>query len=239
MDFYIDTANLDDIREIAHWGILKGATTNPTLLSRETGDYSKILQEICSLVGGPVSAEVLSEEAAGMVSEATQLAGLHENIVIKLPMSSEGLRAAGELKKRDIKTNVTLVFSANQALLAATAGATYVSPFVGRLDDIGHDSSVVLSDIVEIFSVNRISTKVIAASIRHPLHVTQAALLGCDIATIPPAVFKKMLKHPLTDIGIESFKRDWEKAQARAGSGTELSTGCERQPFINQKQDRK
>jgi len=215
MELYIDTANIDDIREIARWGILKGATTNPTLLSRETGDYNKILQEICELVGGPVSAEVLSDDAEGMVTEAEQLAGLHENIVIKLPMTAEGLRAAGELAKRSIKTNVTLVFSANQALLAAAAGATYISPFVGRLDDIGHDSSAILADIVEIFSVNKISTKVIAASIRHPLHVIQAALLGCDIATIPPAVFRKMLKHPLTDIGIEAFKKDWEKAQAK------------------------
>ncbi len=213
MDFFIDTANLDDIREISHWGILKGATTNPTLLSRESGDYNKILQEICELVGGPVSAEVLADDAEGMVTEAEQLAGLHDNIVIKLPMTAEGLRAAGALKPRGIKTNVTLVFSANQALMAATAGATYVSPFVGRLDDIGHDSAEILADIVEIFSVNEISTKVIAASIRHPLHVTQAALLGCDIATIPPQVFRKMLKHPLTDIGINLFKQDWEKKQ--------------------------
>ncbi len=211
MDLFIDTANLEDIREISRWGILKGATTNPTLLSRETGDYNKILQEICELVGGPVSAEVLADEAEGMVAEAEQLAGLHDNIVIKLPMTSEGLRAAGELKRRGISTNVTLVFSANQALMAATAGATYVSPFVGRLDDIGHDSAEILADIVEIFSVNKISTKVIAASIRHPLHVTQAALLGCDIATIPPQVFRKMLKHPLTDIGISHFKQDWAK----------------------------
>ncbi len=212
MDFFVDTANMDDIREIARWGILKGCTTNPTLLSRETGDYNKILQGICELVGGPVSAEVLSDDAEGMVSEAVELASLHDNIVIKVPMSAAGLRAASELAKRNIKTNVTLVFSANQALLAAAAGATYVSPFVGRLDDIGHDSEAVLSDIVEIFSVNEISTKVIAASIRNPMHVTQAALLGCDVATIPPAVFRKMLKHPLTDIGIDLFKKDWEKA---------------------------
>jgi len=216
MELFIDTANLDDIREIAHWGILSGATTNPTLLSRESGNYDEIICEICNLVGGPVSAEVMSEDAKGMVEEAERLAGLHENVVIKVPMLPEGLRAAKELSNRKIKTNVTLVFSANQALLAARAGASYVSPFVGRLDDIGHDSNAVLTEIVEVFSVNDFSTKVIAASIRHPLHVTQAALLGCDIATIPPAVFHKMVKHPLTDKGIASFKSDWEKAQSRA-----------------------
>lgn len=222
MDLYVDTANIDDIREIARWGILAGCTTNPTLLSRETGDSHKILEGICQLVGGPVSAEVLAEEAEGMVTEAEGLAQIHENIVIKLPMTSEGLRAASELKQRNIKTNVTLVFSANQALLAATAGASYVSPFVGRLDDIGHDSAAILSDIVKIFAVNQFSTKVIAASIRNPLHVTQAALLGCDIATIPPGVFRKMLKHPLTDRGIEQFKKDWEGAQARMGEAAKL-----------------
>ncbi|MHB8858209.1 MAG: fructose-6-phosphate aldolase [Thermoleophilia bacterium] len=216
MELFIDTANLDDIREIAHWGILSGATTNPTLLSRESGNYDEIICEICDLVGGPVSAEVMSEDAEGMVKEAERLAGLHQNVVIKVPMLPEGLRAAKMMSKLEIKTNVTLVFSANQALLAARAGATYVSPFVGRLDDIGHDSNAILSEIVEVFSVNEFSTKVIAASIRHPLHVTQAALLGCDIATIPPAVFHKMVKHPLTDRGIESFKKDWEKAQSQA-----------------------
>lgn len=215
MDLYIDTANLEDIREIARWGILAGATTNPTLLSRETGSYEEILREICGLVGGPVSAEVLADDAEDMVPEAEKLAAIHENIVVKVPMTAEGLRAAGELAGRKIKTNVTLVFSANQALLAARAGATYVSPFVGRLDDIGHDSEAILADIVDVFAVNDFSTKVIAASIRHPLHVTQAALIGCDIATIPPGVFRKMLKHPLTDIGIRKFKEDWEKAQAR------------------------
>lgn len=215
MELYIDTANIEDIREIAHWGILSGATTNPTLLSRESGDYDEIICEICELVGGPVSAEVMSEDAAGMVAEAERLARLNDNVVVKVPMLPEGLRAAKELAQLGINTNVTLVFSANQALLAARAGATYVSPFVGRLDDIGHDSSQILAEIVEVFNVNEFSTKVIAASIRHPLHVTQAALLGCDIATIPPDVFRKMVKHPLTDRGIESFKNDWEKAQAR------------------------
>jgi len=165
-----------------------------------------------------VSAEVMSEVAEEMVEEAKRLAGLHENVVIKVPMLPEGLRAAKLMSELGIKTNVTLVFSANQALLAARAGASYVSPFVGRLDDIGHDSNAILTEIVEVFAVNEFSTKVIAASIRHPLHVTQAALLGCDIATIPPAVFKKMVKHPLTDKGIASFKADWENAQTRAAS---------------------
>jgi len=218
MELYIDTANIDDIREIAHWGILSGATTNPTLLSRESGNYDEIICEICDLVGGPVSAEVMSEVAEEMVEEAKRLAGLHENVVIKVPMLPEGLRAAKLMSELGIKTNVTLVFSANQALLAARAGASYVSPFVGRLDDIGHDSNAILTEIVEVFAVNEFSTKVIAASIRHPLHVTQAALLGCDIATIPPAVFHKMVKHPLTDKGIASFKADWENAQSRAAS---------------------
>lgn len=221
MELYIDTANIDEIREIARWGILSGATTNPTLLSRETGDYDGIICEICDLVGGPVSAEVMSEDAEGMVQEAEKLSRLNDNVVIKLPMLPEGLRAARELAGQGIKTNVTLVFSATQALLAARAGATYVSPFVGRLDDIGHDSSQVLSDIVEIFAVNKFSTKVIAASIRHPLHVAEAARLGCDIATIPPDVFRKMVKHPLTDKGIASFKNDWEKAQARTREAAE------------------
>lgn len=221
MELFIDTANLEDIREIARWGILSGATTNPTLLSRETGDYDAIICEICDLVGGPVSAEVLSEVAEGMVEEAERLARLNDNVVVKLPMLPEGLRAARELAQRGIKTNLTLCFSANQALLAARAGATYVSPFVGRLDDIGHDSEKVLAEIVEVFAVNDFATKVIAASIRHPLHVTQAALLGCDIATIPPNVFRKMVKHPLTDNGIESFKNDWEKAQARIRQAAE------------------
>lgn len=215
MELFIDTANLDDIRKVARWGILSGATTNPSLLARETGDYNAILREICELVGGPVSAEVLADDAEGMVSEAGQLAALHDNIVIKVPMTAEGLRAAAELSRQGVKTNVTLVFSANQALLAARAGATYVSPFVGRLDDIGHDSAAILTEIVEVFNINEFATKVIAASIRHPLHVTQAAMLGCDIATIPPDVFHKMLKHPLTDIGIERFKADWEKAQSQ------------------------
>lgn len=185
-------------------------------MSRESGNYDEIICEICDLVGGPVSAEVMSDDAEGMVEEAKRLVGLHKNVVIKVPMLPEGLRAARELSKLDIKTNVTLVFSANQALLAARAGATYVSPFVGRLDDIGHDSNAVLTEIVEVFSVNEFSTKVIAASIRNPMHVTQAALLGCDIATIPPAVFRSMVKHPLTDKGIASFKKDWEDAQSRA-----------------------
>ena len=182
MELYIDTANLEDIREITRWGILSGATTNPTLLSRESGNYDEIICEICDLVGGPVSAEVMSEDAEGMVKEAERLVGLHKNVVIKVPMLPEGLRAARELSKRDIKTNVTLVFSANQALLAARAGATYVSPFVGRLDDIGHDSNAILTEIVEVFSVNEFSTKVIAASIRHPLHALPRPLFWAAIS---------------------------------------------------------
>ncbi len=215
MKFFIDTANVDEIREAADLGVLDGVTTNPTLLSREikrTGEESdKILKTICQIVKGPVSAEVISLEVNGMVEEARRLAALDEHIVIKIPIIKDGLKAVKRLSSEGIKTNVTLIFSPTQALLAAKAGATYVSPFVGRLDDIGHFGMELVDQIVNMFDNYGIDTEVIVASIRNPLHVIDAAMIGADIATIPFAVIEKILKHPLTDSGIERFLKDWEK----------------------------
>ncbi|RKY86618.1 fructose-6-phosphate aldolase [candidate division KSB1 bacterium] len=215
MKFYIDTANIDQIREAASIGILDGVTTNPTLLSREAGKgtYTEILKEICSIVKGPVSAEVVSLNCEGMVSEAKELAKIAENIVIKIPMCSEGLKAVKILENENIRCNVTLIFTPIQALLAAKAGASFCSPFVGRLDDINSYGMDVVRDIVTIFNNYEIPTEVIVASIRNPLHVLEAALAGADIATIPYKVIQQLIKHPLTDIGIERFLKDWEKVQ--------------------------
>jgi len=211
MKFFIDTANLDEIREIKEWGILSGVTTNPSLIAKEGNvEFEDVIKQISDMVPGPISAEVISLEAEGMVEEARKLAAIADNIVIKIPMTAEGLAATSILAAEGIKTNVTLVFSANQALLAARAGATYVSPFIGRLDDISQDGMDLIKDIVEIFSWFDIDTEIIAASIRHPLHVLQAAKAGSDIATVPYAVFKQMVKHPKTDEGIEKFLADWE-----------------------------
>ncbi len=216
MKFFIDTADLKEIRELAEWGIIEGATTNPTLLSRQEGDPIEILREICEIVNGPVSAEVVSTDAEGMVREARDLAKIHENIVIKIPMTAEGLKAVKQLSKEGIRTNVTLVFSPVQALLAAKAGASFVSPFVGRLDDISSYGMSLVEDIVTIFgNYPEIETEVIVASIRHPMHVLEAAKLGAHIATVPPKVLRALVKHPLTDIGIERFLADWEKVKAR------------------------
>ncbi len=212
MEFFIDTANTEDIRNAYAMGVISGVTTNPSLVVKEGKDFIEILKEIISIVKGPISAEVISLKAEEMLEEARQLATLSENIVIKVPMTGEGLKAVKELHKDGIDTNVTLVFSANQALLAARSGATYVSPFVGRLDDIGHDGMNVISEIREIFSLHQIDTRIIAASIRHPLHVTQAALAGAHIATVPYSVIQGMLKHPMTDLGIERFLKDWHAA---------------------------
>ncbi len=211
MKIFIDTANLDDIREIAEWGILEGATTNPSLLAKEGKDPQKVLKEICELVNGPVSAEVVSLKADGMVKEARELAKIHENIVIKIPFTVEGLKAVKALKEEGIRTNVTLVFTPIQALLAAKAGASFVSPFVGRLDDIQSRGMEMVEDIVTIFENYDLDTEIIVASIRHPMHVLEAALMGAHIATIPPKVIRQMVKHPLTDIGIERFLEDWKK----------------------------
>ncbi|HEX9920205.1 MAG: fructose-6-phosphate aldolase [bacterium] len=211
MKFFIDTANVKAIKEMADLGVLDGVTTNPTLVAKEGRDFLEVLREICEIVDGPISAEVISLEAEGMVREARELAKIHKNIVIKIPMTREGLKATKALSREGIKTNVTLIFSSNQALLAAKAGATYVSPFVGRLDDIGQVGMDVVREIVTIYENYGYSTQVIVASIRHPLHVIEAAMAGAHVATIPPAVIEQLIKHPLTDIGIQRFLADWEK----------------------------
>lgn len=210
MKFFIDTANIDEIREINDWGVICGVTTNPSLIAKEGRDFKEVIKEITSIVDGPISAEVISLECDGMVKEAKELVKIHPNIVIKIPMTKEGLKAVSVLSKENIKTNVTLVFSPSQALLAARAGASYVSPFVGRMDDIGNEGMAIIKDIKEIFENYNISTEIIAASIRHPMHVIQAAKAGSDIATIPYSVFVQMVKHPMTDLGIEKFLKDWE-----------------------------
>jgi len=212
MKLFIDTANVDEIRKASEWGVLAGVTTNPSLIAKEGRDLLDVIKEITSIVNGPISAEVIGLEAEQMVKEGEHFASLSDNIVVKVPMTSEGLKAVHQFSQKGIKTNVTLVFSANQALMAARAGATYVSPFVGRLDDIGYDGTILIDEISEIFTYHEIKTEIIAASIRHPMHVTQSAKAGADIATIPYKVLEQIIKHPLTDIGIEKFLADWEKA---------------------------
>lgn len=212
MEFFIDTANLEEIKEAYSYGFISGVTTNPSLVAKEKNvTFEDRLKEITEIVPGPVSAEVISLDAEGMVKEGRELAKIAPNITIKVPMTPEGLKAVKQFKEEGIKTNVTLVFSANQALLAARAGATFVSPFLGRLDDIGHDGLELISTIAEIFSIHNIETKIIAASIRHPQHITEAALRGAHIATVPYKVIMQLFKHPLTDIGIEKFLADWKK----------------------------
>ncbi|SDE53835.1 transaldolase [Thermus arciformis] len=222
MELYLDTANLEEIREIAAWGVLSGVTTNPTLVAKEfsargerltSEGLAQHLRAICEAAQGPVSAEVTALEAPAMVEEGRRLAAIHPNIVVKLPTTEEGLKACKRLSSEGIRVNMTLIFSANQALLAARAGAAYVSPFLGRVDDISWDGGELLREIVELFQVQDLPAKVIAASIRHPRHVTEAALLGADIATMPHAVFKQLLKHPLTDLGLKRFMEDWEKVK--------------------------
>ncbi|GIM31098.1 MULTISPECIES: fructose-6-phosphate aldolase [Paraclostridium] len=210
MKIFIDTANVEEIKEAATWGILDGVTTNPSLIAKEGRDIKEVINEICEIVDGPISAEVISLESDKMVEEALDLVKLHKNIVIKLPMCIEGLKAVKILSEKNIKTNVTLIFSSQQALLAAKAGATYVSPFVGRLDDIGVTGVDLISDIANIFEVHSINTEIISASIRNPIHVSECAMAGSDIATIPFNVLKQMAKHPLTDIGIEKFLSDYK-----------------------------
>ena len=213
MKFFIDTANTADIREANDLGVICGVTTNPSLIAKEGRVFEEVVKEITEIVDGPISAEVISLEADKMVEEAIPLSKIHKNIVIKLPMCAEGLKACKKLTEMGIKTNVTLIFSAAQALLAANAGATYVSPFLGRLDDVGSRGMDLIEEIADIFSIQGIKTEIIAASIRNPIHVTEAARAGCDIATIPMSVIKQMIKHPLTDIGIERFLKDWENAK--------------------------
>lgn len=211
MKLFIDTANIGEIAEVNEWGVICGVTTNPSLIAKEGRDFKQVIEEITNIIDGPISAEVISLEKERMVEEAIELAKIHPNIVIKIPMTKEGLKAVKVLSKEGIKTNVTLVFSPNQALLAARAGANYVSPFIGRLDDIGNEGMNIIYDIVQIFDIHGIDTEIIAASIRHPIHVLEAAKSGAHIATIPYKVFSQMLTHPLTDIGIERFLKDWEE----------------------------
>lgn len=215
MKLFIDTANVDEIREIASWGVVEGVTTNPSLIAKEARDFKEVIGEISSLVDGPISAEVIATDHKGMVEEAVELAKISENIIIKIPMTDEGLKATSELKNMGIRTNVTLIFSPLQALLAARAGASYVSPFVGRLDDIGTNGMELVETIGEIFMVHGIDSEIIAASIRSPKHVLEAARAGSDISTIPYKVFKQMLNHPLTDSGIEKFLKDWEGVRSK------------------------
>ena len=210
MRFFIDTGSVAEVEEIAAWGILSGATTNPSLLAKESGDPGEIVRRICDIVGGPVSAEVVSDDVGGMVDEGRALAKLHEHVVVKVPFSSEGLAATRALSAEGIRVNMTLVFSANQALLSAQAGATFASCFMGRLDDISVDSTAVVGEIVAALRPGGTTTEVLAASIRHPEHVVTAARLGCEVATVPAKVFRQMLNHPLTEKGRELFKADWE-----------------------------
>lgn len=216
MKIFIDSANINEIREANSWGILDGVTTNPTLIAKESGkNFKEIIKEICDIVDGPISAEVISLESNEMVREALDLAKIHKNIVIKVPMSKEGLKAVKLLSKKGVKTNMTLIFSPSQALLAAKAGATYVSPFIGRLDDISKVGMDLVREIVTIFDNYDIQTEIIVASIRNPVHVVDAALIGADIATVPYNVLEQLVNHPLTTIGIERFLKDWEKVQKR------------------------
>jgi len=211
LKIFVDTADLKEIEELASWGVIDGVTTNPTLVAKTGLSFKDIVNKIFDLVDGPISLEAVSTKTKDIVKEARELSRIHKNVVVKIPMNEEGLKAVKQLSGEGVKTNVTLVFSANQALLAAKAGATYVSPFVGRLDDIGHDGMQVVRDIVQIFRNYDIKTKVIVASVRHPLHVIEAARIGADIATVPPKVIRKMIKHSLTDVGIKRFLEDWKK----------------------------
>lgn len=215
MKFFIDTANFEDIKSAYEMGFIAGVTTNPSLIAKEGKDIKAVIKEIAAHVDGPVSAEVIATDAPGMIAEAKELITLGDNVVIKVPMTAEGMKAVAALSKEGIKTNVTLVFSANQALLAARAGATYVSPFVGRIDDISMEGLTLIEDIAEIFMIHDIKTEIIAASIRQPIHVMQCAKAGAHSATVPYNVIMNALKHPLTDQGIEKFLVDWEKANKK------------------------
>jgi transaldolase len=213
MKLFIDTANIKQIEELSHAGLIDGVTTNPTLCAKEGMEFVPAIKKICSIVDGPVSAEAVSLERTAIIKEARELAKIDDNVVVKIPVNLEGLAATSVLYKEGIRVNMTLIFSANQAILAAKAGAAFISPFVGRLDDIGHIGMEVVADCVSIYRNYGIKTEVIAASIRHPLHVTQSAMAGADIATVPHSVIMSMIKHPLTDKGIDSFLKDWEKLQ--------------------------
>lgn len=212
MKFFIDTANVDDIKRVNDMGIICGVTTNPSLVAKEGRDFNEVIKEITQIVDGAISGEVISEDAENMINEGREIAKIHPNMVVKIPMTEEGLKATKVLSKEGIKTNLTLIFSAPQALLAARAGATYVSPFLGRIDDISMNGMDLVKSISKIFKVHNIETEIIAASVRTPIHVIEAAMAGADIATVPAKLVYQMLKHPLTDQGLEKFKKDWEDA---------------------------
>ena len=212
MKLFLDTANVEHIKEANEMGVICGVTTNPSLIAKEGRDFNEVIKEITEIVDGPISGEVVSEDAEGMIKEGREIAAIHKNMIVKIPMTVEGLKAVKVLAREGIKTNVTLIFSANQALLAANAGATYVSPFLGRVDDIYMDGMELVRTIAEIFEVHGINTEIIAASVRHPIHVIEAARAGAHIATVPYALVMQMVKHPLTDAGLEKFKADWAAA---------------------------
>lgn len=211
MKFFLDTANIEHIQEAYDMGVISGVTTNPSLIAKEGREFNQVIKEITEIVDGPVSGEVISEDAEGMIKEGKQIAKIHKNMIVKIPMTKDGLKATKVLSGEGIKTNVTLIFSANQALLAANAGATYVSPFLGRVDDISMDGIDLIKSITEIFSVHKIQTQIISASVRHPIHVIEVAKAGSNIATIPYNLLIQMVKHPLTDEGIQRFRDDWKK----------------------------
>jgi len=215
MKFFIDTANIAEIKEAASMGVLDGVTTNPSLVAKEGKEFRKLLEEICAIVDGPISAEVLATEYEGIMKEARELSKIHRNIVVKVPLIKEGLKAVKSLKAEGIRTNVTLCFSPNQALLAAKAGAYFISPFIGRLDDISHTGMDLIRQVVTIYRNYKYDTQVLVASIRHPLHVVEAALIGADICTMPFKVIESLIRHPLTDIGLERFLADWKKGQQK------------------------
>src|SRR3954466_11010051 len=219
MKIFLDTADIEEIRKVARWGVLDGVTTNPTLFAKTSGkSYEEGIKEICSITPGPVSAEVVAEDVEGMLTEGRAFAKLAPNIVVKVPMSEEGLEAMYRFAEEGIKTNCTLIFTANQGLLAAKAGASLLSPFIGRLDDINQDGMDVIRELVSIVDVHDLDTEVLAASIRHPRHVTDAALLGCHVATLPFKILQQMVHHPLTDKGIVTFRQDWDKARRAAAA---------------------
>ena len=215
MKIFIDTANVEQIKKVNAMGLIDGVTTNPSLVSKENKTMAEVIPEICEIVDGPISAEVMSLDTEGMIREARELVKISKNIVVKIPMTLEGLSAVRVLSQEGIKTNVTLIFSVHQGVLAAKAGATYISPFVGRLDDIGSNGMILINDISDIFDIHSINTEIIAASVRHPIHIIEAAKAGADIATVPPTVINNLIKHPLTDSGIERFIKDWNEANKK------------------------
>jgi transaldolase len=215
MKFFIDTANIEEIKEAANLGILDGVTTNPSLIAKENKDFHTLLKEICEIVDGPISAEVISTDYEGILKEARSLAKIHDNIVVKVPLIKEGLKAVKTLSEEEISTNVTLCFSPSQALMAAKAGATFISPFIGRLDDVSSSGMELINQIVQIYRNYDYKTQVLVASVRHPLHVVEAALIGADVVTMPFKVIDQLIKHPLTDIGLKNFLADWEKSKSK------------------------